>query len=72
MSVIFLITVSLGRGPKTIKLFTNLTKSMDFDSAESFQAVYTLEYVIRLVLDLQIIPHSALTQHQPSVCHTDG
>lgn len=32
-----------GRGPKTIKLFINLTKSMDFDSAESFEAVQTLE-----------------------------
>lgn len=39
---------------------------MDFDSAESFQAVYTLEYVISLVLDLKkkIIPRGALT-------HTD-
>ena len=34
-----------GRGPKTVKLFTNLTKTMDFDTAESSEALYTLEYV---------------------------
>ena len=28
-----------------MKLFTNLTKTLDFDSAESFEAIYTLEYV---------------------------
>jgi len=32
-----------GRGPKTVKLFTNLTKTMDFDTAESSEALYTLE-----------------------------
>ena len=36
----------LGKGPKTVKLFINLTKTMDFDSAETFQAVQTLEYAI--------------------------
>lgn len=40
-----MITVLLGRGPKTVKLFTNHPNSMDFDSAERFQAVQTLEYV---------------------------
>ena len=28
-----------------MKLFTNLTKTMDFDTAESSEALYTLEYV---------------------------
>ena len=36
-----------------MKLFTNHPTSMDFDSAESFQAVQTLEYVSH-VLDLTI------------------
>lgn len=49
----FLITVFSGRGPKTVKLFTNHPNSMDFDSAENFQAVQTLEYVTH-VLDLTI------------------
>ncbi|KAL9985743.1 hypothetical protein ACROYT_G008184 [Oculina patagonica] len=45
-----------GRGPKTVKLFTNLTKSMDFDSAESFQAVYTLELTPDDIQEDVIIP----------------
>ena len=35
----------IGRGPKTVKLFTNQTKTMDFDSAESFEALHKIEYV---------------------------
>ncbi|KAJ7393800.1 Thioredoxin-like protein 1 [Desmophyllum pertusum] len=45
-----------GRGPKSIKLFTNLTKSMDFDSAESFQAVFTLELTPDDLIEDVIIP----------------
>ena len=33
-----------------MKLFTNHPNSMDFDSAESYQAVQTLEYVTRVRL----------------------
>jgi hypothetical protein len=33
--MIFFINFISDKGPKTIKIFQNLTKSLDFDSAES-------------------------------------
>ncbi|XP_067037332.1 thioredoxin-like protein 1 [Acropora muricata] len=45
-----------GRGPKTVKLFSNLTKTMDFDSAEGFEAVQTLELTPDDIKDDIIIP----------------
>ncbi|RMX38010.1 hypothetical protein pdam_00012304 [Pocillopora damicornis] len=45
-----------GRGPKTVKLFINHTKSMDFDSAESFEALQTLELTPEDLTEDAIIP----------------
>lgn len=45
-----------GRGPKTVKLFTNLTKTMDFDSAESFEALQVLELTPDDINEDVIIP----------------
>ncbi|XP_020615546.1 thioredoxin-like protein 1 isoform X2 [Orbicella faveolata] len=45
-----------GRGPKTVKLFTNHPNSMDFDSAENFQAVQTLELTPDDIKDDVITP----------------
>lgn len=45
LQAVFIIFCLIGRGPKTVKLFTNQTKTMDFDSAESFEALHKIEYV---------------------------
>ena len=45
LQAVFIFFCLIGRGPKTVKLFTNLTKTMDFDSAESFEALHKIEYV---------------------------
>jgi hypothetical protein len=33
------------KGPKTIKLFINQPRTLDFDMADSYQAVQELQYV---------------------------
>ena len=33
------------KGPKTVKIFINQPRTLDFDSAESMASVQTLEYV---------------------------
>ena len=45
LQAVFIFFCLIGRGPKTVKLFTNQTKTMDFDSAESFEALHKIEYV---------------------------
>ena len=45
LQAVFMFFCLIGRGPKTVKLFTNQTKTMDFDSAESFEALHKIEYV---------------------------
>ncbi|KAM7446377.1 Thioredoxin-like protein 1 [Porites harrisoni] len=45
-----------GRGPKTVKLFTNQTKTMDFDSAESFEALHKIELTPEDIKEDVIVP----------------
>ncbi|EDO26145.1 predicted protein, partial [Nematostella vectensis] len=44
------------QAPKVVKLFINQTKSLDFDSAENFQAIQTLELTPEDVQEDVIIP----------------
>ena len=52
------------KGPKTVKIFINQPRTLDFDSAESMASVQTLEYVftklIRFFLEYNLLPNSSI------------
>lgn len=52
------------KGPKTVKIFINQPRTLDFDSAESMASVQTLEYVftklIRFFLEYNLLTDSSI------------